>query len=231
MRHDFGAEVEARIRATVHADPDKVRKAALAATPPQEPAPKHPSDLVPLKSLDPSIKVDTIYATTRNFMGIPIYEKAGAYMQRDAAHAVARASQALHKYGYGLWVTDAYRPWYATKMFWDATPPEDHNFVADPAHGSRHNRGCAVDLTLYDLKTGKPVEMTGRIDEMSARSIANYPGGTTRQRWFSALLKREMEAQGFTVYTDEWWHFDYKDWALYPIGTATYTDLDAGRAH
>jgi zinc D-Ala-D-Ala dipeptidase len=230
-RHDFGAEVEARIHAAVHADPDRVRKAALAATPPKEPAPKRASDLVPLKSLDSSIKVDTIYATTRNFMGIPIYEKAGAYMQRDAAEAVARASKALQKYGYGLWVTDAYRPWYATKMFWDATPPEDHNFVADPAHGSRHNRGCAVDLTLYDLKTGKPVEMTGRIDEMSARSVADYPGGTSRQRWFRALLKREMEAQGFTVYTDEWWHFDYKDWADYAVGTATYTDLDAGRAH
>ncbi|HWE47362.1 MAG TPA: M15 family metallopeptidase [Caulobacteraceae bacterium] len=230
-RHDFGAEVEARIHAAVHADPDKVRKAAMAATAPVDPHPKRASDLAPLKSLDPSIKVDTIYATTRNFMGIPIYEKGGAYMQRDAAQAVARASQELHKYGYGLWVTDAYRPWYATKMFWDATPPEDHNFVADPAHGSRHNRGCAVDLTLYDLKTGKPVEMTGRIDEMSARSIADYDGGTTRQRWLRALLKREMEAQGFTVYTDEWWHFDYKDWADYAVGTATYTDLDAGKAH
>jgi D-alanyl-D-alanine dipeptidase len=230
-RRDVGAEVEARIHAAVHADPDKVRKAALAATPPTEPTPRRASDLVPLTGLDPTIKVDTIYATTRNFMGIPIYEKAGAYMQRPAAEAVARASKALHRYGYGLWVTDAYRPWYATKMFWDATPPEDHNFVADPALGSRHNRGCAVDLTLYDLKTGKPVEMTGRIDEMSARSIANYDGGTTRQRWLRALLRREMEAQGFTVYTDEWWHFDYKDWPDYAIGTATYTDLDAGRAH
>ncbi len=230
-RHDFGAEVEARIHAEVHADLDRVRKAALAATPPTEPAPRHASDLVPLKSIDPTIHVDTIYASTRNFMGIPIYERAGAYMQRPAAEGVARASKALHRYGYGLLVTDAYRPWYATKMFWDATPPEDHNFVADPSQGSRHNRGCAVDLTLYDLKTGKPVEMTGRIDEMSARSIANYPGGTTRQRWFRALLRQAMEAQGFSVYPDEWWHFDYKDWPDYNIGTATYTDLDTGRAH
>ena len=231
IRHDFGAEVEARIHAEVHADPDKVRKAALAATPPKEPAPKRASELVPLTSLDPTIHVDTIYASTRNFMGIPIYERAGAYVQRPAAEAVARASKALHKFGYGLLVTDAYRPWYATKMFWDATPPEDHNFVADPSQGSRHNRGCAVDLTLYDLKTSKPVEMTGRIDEMSARSIADYPGGTTRQRWFRALLRQAMEAQDFNVYPDEWWHFDYKDWADYGIGTATYTDLDAGRSH
>ena len=70
-----------------------------------------------------------------------------------------------------------------------------------------------------------------RVREMSARSIANYPGGTTRQRWFRALLRQAMETQGFSVYPDEWWHFDYKDWADYSIGTATYTDLDAGRAH
>jgi D-alanyl-D-alanine dipeptidase len=230
-RHDFGEEVQAGIRASVHADPDKVRAAALAAKPPVEPTPKRPSDLVSVPALDPDIHFRTIYATTDNFMGIPIYERAGAYMQRPAAEALVRAAEALKSQGYGLYITDAYRPWYATKMFWDATPPEDHNFVADPSQGSRHNRGCAVDLTLYDLKTGKPVEMTGRIDEMSARSFANYPGGTSRQRWFRALLRREMEKQGFAVYSDEWWHFDYKDWPDYGIGTATYTELAAGKAH
>ena len=56
------------------------------------------------------------------------------------------------KQGYGLLIFDAYRPWYVTKIFWDATPPDKHQFVADPAQGSRHNRGCAVDLTLYDLR-------------------------------------------------------------------------------
>lgn len=230
-RHDFGAEVEAKIHAAVHADPDKVRAAAMAAHPPAEPTPARTSDLVSVPGLDPDIHFRTIYATTDNFMGIPIYERQGAYMQRPAAEALVRVAETLKPLGYGLYITDAYRPWYATKMFWDATPPEDHNFVADPSEGSRHNRGCAVDLTLYDLKSGKPVEMTGRIDEMSARSFADYPGGTTRQRWFRALLRREMEKQGFAVYSDEWWHFDYKDWRDYGIGTATYTELAEGKAH
>ncbi len=230
-RHDFGAEVEARIHAAVHADPNKVRAAALAAKPPAEPAPKRASDLVSVPALDPAIHFRTIYATRDNFMGIPIYERPGAYMQRPAAEALVKVATALKPLGYGLYITDAYRPWFATKMFWDATPPEDHNFVADPQQGSHHNRGCAVDLTLYDLKTGKPVEMTGRIDEMSARSFADYKGGTSRQRWYRALLRREMEKEGFAVYSDEWWHFDYKDWADYPIGTATYTDLAEGKAH
>jgi D-alanyl-D-alanine dipeptidase len=229
-RHDFGAEVEARIHAAVRADPGKLRAAALAASPPYEPPSKRASDLVSLPVVDPTIHLHTLYAGTDNFLGVPIYERAGAYMQRPAAEALARASTTLRSYGYGLLVTDAYRPWFATKMFWDATPPEDHNFVADPAQGSRHNRGCAVDLTLYDLKTGQPVEMTGRVDEMSARSFAHYAGGTTRQRWLRDLLRQAMEAEGFTFYPDEWWHFDYKDWTDYPIGTATYTALAAGAA-
>jgi len=73
-------------------------------------------------------------------------------------------------------------------------------FVADPAQGSRHNRGCAVDLTLYDLATGKPIEMPGTYDEMSPRSFPNYPGGTSLQRWHRDLLRRAMESEGFAVY-------------------------------
>ena len=86
-----------------------------------------------------------------------------------AAEALVRVQAALRKHGYGLLIHDAYRPWYVTAMFWDATPPESRMFVADPAQGSRHNRGGAVDLTLYDLATGRPVEMPGRYDEMSDR--------------------------------------------------------------
>jgi D-alanyl-D-alanine dipeptidase len=102
-------------------------------------------------------------------------------------------------------------------MFWDGTPPDKRIFVADPSQGSRHNRGCAVDLTLYDLKTGKPAEMVGLYDEMSERSYPDYPGGTSLARWHRLQLRRAMEAEGFTVYDFEWWHFDYKDWAKYPI--------------
>lgn len=224
-RHDFGAEVVAAIQAKVKADPAAVRAAALAATPPQEPTPRRPSDLVDLTTVDPGIKLDIRYATANNFMGFPLYERAAAYLQRPAAEALGRAQTALAAQGYGLLIHDAYRPWFVTKMFWDATPPEDHIFVADPAQGSRHNRGCAVDLTLYELKTGKPVEMTGRYDEMSTRSYADFPGGTSRQRALRAILRTAMEAQGFTVYPQEWWHFDYKDYASYGIGTVTFTEL------
>jgi D-alanyl-D-alanine dipeptidase len=122
-------------------------------------------------------------------------------------------------------IYDAYRPWYVTKIFWDATPEDKKIFVANPAQGSRHNRGAAVDLTLYNLNTRRPVQVVGGYDEMSSRSNVNYFGGTSLQRWHRDLLRDAMEEQGFTVYLHEWWHFDYKDWKMYPIMNLTFEQI------
>ena len=224
---DIGRDVVEKIRAGVKADTGQLRASALAATPPAEPPAKRAFDLVDLLTVDPTIKLDIRYAGTNNFIGFPLYERPAAYLQRPAAEALGRVQRSLAANGYGLLIHDGYRPWFVTKMFWDATPESAHMFVADPTQGSRHNRGCAVDLTLYELKSGNAVEMTGRYDEMSPRSYADYVGGTSRQRWFRELLRGEMEAQGFTVYPEEWWHFDYKDWSDYAIGTATFSQLGA----
>ncbi len=223
-RHDFGAEVVAAIQAKVRADSASVRAEALAASPPVETG-KRLAELVDLTTVDPRIRLDIRYATSNNFMGFPLYERAGAWMQRPAAEALGRAQKALAAQGYGLLIHDAYRPWFVTKMFWEATPPDSRIFVADPAEGSKHNRGCAVDLSLYDLKTGKPVVMTSRYDEMSTRSYADFVGGTSRQRALRGILRTAMEAEGFTVYPQEWWHFDYREWTAYGIGTVTFTEL------
>jgi len=112
-----------------------------------------------------------------------------------------------------------------TKTFWEATPPSDRWMVANPANGSRHNRGCAVDLTIYDLRTGKPIDMGGTYDEATKRSYPDYPVTTDLQRWRRELLRRVMEDEGFTRNIDEWWHFDYKDWRLYPILNQAFADL------
>jgi D-alanyl-D-alanine dipeptidase len=200
---------------------------AEAATqqPPAESGTFRPPDLVELVKVDPSIKLDIRYATTNNFLAAAFYSQARAFLQRPAAEAVARASAALHKSGYGLLVHDGYRPWYVTKAFWDATPNDKKWLVANPASGSKHNRGCAVDLTLYDLATGKVVEMPSTYDESTQRAYAFYPGGTDLQRWHRALLRRAMEAEGFTVNPTEWWHFDYKDWKDYAIGNIRFEQI------
>lgn len=203
----------------------QLRAEALASIPPREAGTFKKPDLVELTSLDPTIKLDIRYATDRNFLASPVYLQARAFMQRPAAEAVARASQRLHAMGYGLLIHDAYRPWYVTKMFWDGTPEDKHIFVANPAEGSRHNRGCAVDLTLYDLKTGAPIQMTGGYDEMSERSYPFYPGGTSIERWHRDLLRRTMENEGFSVFEYEWWHFDFHDWQSYPILNLTFEQL------
>ena len=122
-------------------------------------------------------------------------------------------------------VFDGYRPWAVTKIFWDTTPPEKRQFVANPAQGSRHNRGCAVDLSLYDLKTGKEVQMPGEYDEMTERSYPNYTGGTAEQRRARDVLRAAMEADGFRVFDVEWWHFDFKDWREYPILNISFDQI------
>jgi D-alanyl-D-alanine dipeptidase len=203
----------------------ELRAEALAATPPREAGEFRRPDLVDLGGLDPRIKLDIRYATRDNFLSTPVYPSARAFLQRPAAEALLRAQHDLAGQGYGLLIFDAYRPWYVTKIFWDATPPDKHEFVADPAQGSRHNRGCAVDLTLYDLKTGREIEMTGVYDEMSERSYPSYTGGTAEQRRHRDLLRAAMEKQGFTVYETEWWHFDYRDWRQYGIENVPFEKI------
>jgi CubicO group peptidase (beta-lactamase class C family)/D-alanyl-D-alanine dipeptidase len=202
-------------------------KEALAATPPKETGKFRESDLVELTALDPTIKLDIRYATTNNFLNTIFYSQPRAFMQRTAAEALVRAHRKLRKLGYGLLIHDAYRPWYVTQVFWDAMPDDKKIFVADPAQGSRHNRGAAVDLTLYDLNTGKPVQMVATYDEPSDRSYPDYPGGTSLQRWHRTLLRERMEAEGFTVYEAEWWHFDYVNWRQYPIVNLPFDQIDA----
>jgi D-alanyl-D-alanine dipeptidase len=175
-------------------------------------------ELLDLRALGPTLRLDVRYATANNFLGTPVYPAAVAKLQVPAAHALERVRTKLAAQGLGLLVYDAYRPWYVTKVFFDATPPAMRHFVADPAHGSRHNRGCAVDLTLYDLSTGEVVEMPSGYDEFTPRAYPDYPGGTSRQRHFRELLRRAMEDEGFAVYEYEWWHFDYHAWREFGIG-------------
>jgi len=227
--HELGIDQQTYVRADgegdsahfSHVNPARpvteLREEALKMTPPTEAGPFRDVDLVDLAALDTAIHLDIRYAHHDNFLSTPVYTQARALLQRPAAEALTRVLHKLRPLGYGLLIHDAYRPWYVTKIFWDATPPEGKIFVANPQKGSKHNRGCAVDLTLYDLQTGKPVEMPGLYDEMSPRSFPNFPGGTSLQRWHRDLLRRAMESEGYTVNEDEWWHFDYKDWKAYPI--------------
>ncbi len=187
-----------------------------------------PADLVELVKLYPTLRLDIRYATTNNFMHRPVYHQARAFLQRPAAEGLVRANESLRSRGYGLLVFDGYRPWSVTKAFWNSATQEqrDVGFVANPLAGSKHNRGCAVDLTLFELATGEEVTMPSAYDEFSERAFPTYPGGSPESRSLRDLLRSAMEAQGFTVLKEEWWHFDYKDWREYKILNVSFEAIE-----
>ena len=193
--------------------------------PPKDPKATRTADLVELVKLDPTIKLDIRYAASNNFLGKPVYKEARAFLQRPAAEALLAAHKDLARSGYGLMIHDGYRPWAITKLFWDMTTGFQREFVADPKTGSKHNRGCAVDLTMYDLATGTVVEMPGGYDEMTPRSYPDYPGGPPEASAKRDLLRKAMESHGFTVESNEWWHFNYQDWTLYPILDIAFSEI------
>jgi D-alanyl-D-alanine dipeptidase len=199
-----------------------------AEGPPHEAGSFRKADLVELVSLDPTLRLDIRYATPRNFTGRPVYAEARAFLQRPAAEALVRAHRALEAKGYGLLIFDGYRPWSVTRLFWEVTPPDKRAFVADPSKGSKHNRGCAVDLSLFLRSDGREVEMPSPYDEMSERASPSYAGGTQAQRATRDLLRAIMERQGFGVEPNEWWHFNYKDWRHYTILDMPFDAIGSG---
>lgn len=197
------------------------------STPPKEPGPFRDPDFAEVIQLDPHIRPDIRYATANNFTGHTLYSQPKAFLQKPAAVALARANQALLAQGYGILVYDAYRPWSVTQALWDSASEDERRvgFVADPKTGSKHNRGCAVDVGLYDAKTGVEVDMPSGYDEFSERAHPDYTGGTPEARRTRDLLRQAMEAQGYSVDQNEWWHFNYKDWRAYPLLDLSFEEL------
>jgi D-alanyl-D-alanine dipeptidase len=202
-----------------------VGPAVAQSGPPSDPKATRKPDLVELIRLDPTIKLDIRYAGTSNFVGKAVYPEARAFLQRPAAEALAAAHRELAQHGYGLLIHDGYRPWSITKVFWEVTPPALREFVADPATGSKHNRGAAVDLTLYDLALGAAVTMPSAYDEFSRRAYPDYRGGPPDARGRRDLLRAVMERHGFTVEPNEWWHFNFKDWQEYQIADIPFSSI------
>lgn len=198
--------------------------AAFAQNRPLQEPNKREADLLELVKLDKTIKLDIRYARTDNFVGKVVYPQARAFLQRPAAEAVVRVHKQLKKQGLGIVIFDGYRPWTITKLFWEVTPDAQRKYVANPKTGSKHNRGCAVDLSIYDLKTGRLLPMPSDFDEFTTRASPDYKGGTKEETQNRDLLRKLMEAEGFTVNANEWWHFDYKDWQSYAIYDISFDD-------
>lgn len=226
-RHFLGPEGGESFRITPRRPVEELRREAAAATPPAETGDFAIPDWVDAEKTVPRTRLDIRYATADNFVGASFYPAARAFLQRPVTEALVRAAHRFEMEGLGLIIHDAYRPWSVTKMFWDATPDHQREFVANPEKGSRHNRGTAVDVSLYDLATGKPVPFPSGYDEFSPRAAADYDGGCGLERWYRDLLRCVLEAEGFKVYEAEWWHFDYQSPMPYPISNVPFEALDA----
>ncbi len=173
------------------------------------------NQLVEIKKAIPNIALDIRYATRNNFMNQVMYKEARAFARKPVVAQLKRVQSALNKKGYGLKIFDGYRPYTVTQAFYKKA--KHKNFVANPKKGSKHNRGCAIDLTLIDLKTGKEVQMPTPYDSFAPEaspSYSNLPPAVIKNR---ALLITTMQSYGFRVLSNEWWHFDFIGWKKYPL--------------
>jgi len=170
--------------------------------------------LVDIRTVNRNIRLDIRYATANNFLKRKLYSTPKCALRSSVAQKLALVQTDLEKVGLGLKVYDCYRPFSVTKQMWEVLP--DPNYVANPARGSRHNRGAAIDLTLVD-RTGKELEMPTPFDDFTAKAHRDYAGGSAQSRKNRQLLEDAMKKQGFIGITTEWWHFDSEDWQKFAI--------------
>ncbi|MVM31610.1 D-alanyl-D-alanine dipeptidase [Spirosoma sp. HMF4905] len=168
------------------------------------------NELVDMRQILPDAQFDVTYADTTNFLKRKLYPTADVFMRKPAAMAIRQASENLKKQGFGLLLFDGYRPYAITVLFYEEHG--DTTFVADPRKGSKHNRGMAIDLSLFDLKTGKRLSMPSGYDESTPRAYHNYMDSDSASLAHRAILRSAMEKVGFAIFPWEWWHYDFKGW-------------------
>jgi len=180
------------------------------------------SNFVDVESL--GIPIDVRYATTNNFMHEQLYPIAKVYLRAPAARALADVERDLAHEHLGIKVFDGYRPWSVTKKMWDKI--HDPDYVADPAKGSRHNRGAAVDLTLIDLRTGQELAMPTPYDDFTSRAHQDFNDLPPEVIANRAKLRDVMIKHGFEPLPTEWWHFDYAGWQRFGIENVPLPELE-----
>lgn len=191
-------------------------KASLKTAPEKE--------LINLETFIPDIKLDIRYNTTNNFTGERIYNLSRAYARKPVAEALKKAQAEFRKAGVGIKIFDAYRPYKATVRFYEVY--KDTTYVASPYRGSRHNRGCAIDMTIVDLKTGKELQMPTEFDSFKKEAWPTTPVKDPVIKKNRELIISVMERNGFKVNASEWWHFDFIGWKKYEVMDIDYEELE-----
>lgn len=165
--------------------------------------------LVLLQAFVPQIVIELKYSEKNNFTHQVLYENGAAFVRLPTAIALQKVSTELSKIGLGLKVFDAYRPYMITKKMWKVV--HDERYTANPAKGSGHNRGAAVDVTLIKLSTGEELRMPTEFDDFSEKAHHNYNNLPEEVIANRTLLKATMEKYGFVSLSTEWWHYSLPD--------------------
>lgn len=181
------------------------------------------NELLDIKKAIPNITLDIRYATANNFMKQKMYQQARAFARKPVVEALKKIQIELNKKGLGLKIFDGYRPYDITVEFYKKA--SDKNFVANPAKGSKHNRGCAVDLTLINLKTGKELAMPTPYDSFSAAAAANYQSVSPAVKKNRDFLISIMKKHRMNVLENEWWHYDFTGWRSYNLMNIPFEKL------
>ncbi|MBU6153546.1 MAG: M15 family metallopeptidase [Bdellovibrionales bacterium] len=173
--------------------------------------------LLELTEAEHGVKLDVRYAREDNFIGRKVYPSPHVFLLDHVAADLLSVHGELQRHGFGILIFDGYRPWSVTKMFWDLSDSNTRSFLANPSDGSSHNRGCAVDLGLFELSSGAFVKMPSDFDEMNEKAYRDYSGGDSAERERRDLLRRIMERNHFDGIKNEWWHYNHssrKDWPV-----------------
>jgi D-alanyl-D-alanine dipeptidase len=173
--------------------------------------------LVEIKKTVPNITLDIKYATKNNFANVAVYCQARSFARKPVVDSLFKIEQELNEKGLGLKIFDGYRPHAVTVKFWKITPNNKKDYVANPKTGSRHNRGCAVDLTLIDYKTKKELVMPTPYDSFAPEASPTFENISALAKKNRDFLIETMTKYGFKVYKNEWWHFDFVGWENYPL--------------
>lgn len=182
------------------------------------------NELINLEKYIPGIKLDIRYATTNNFTKEKIYNLSRAYARRPVAESLKKAQEAFNKLGFGIKIFDAYRPYAATMKFYEVY--HDTTYVASPYRGSRHNRGCAIDMTIFDLKTGEDLPMPTEYDSFRKEAWPSTPVKDPIIRKNRDLIISVMQKHGFKVNGSEWWHFDFIGWQKFDVMDISFEELE-----
>jgi D-alanyl-D-alanine dipeptidase len=182
------------------------------------------NELINLETFIPGIVLDIRYATTNNFTKEKIYNQPKAFARKPVAEALKKAQAEFNKRGFGIKVFDGYRPYAATVKFYEVY--RDTTYVASPYRGSRHNRGCAIDMTLVDLKTGKELLMPTEYDSFRKEAWPSTPIDDPLIKKNRELIISIMQKHGFKVNSSEWWHFDFVGWQKFDVMDIAFEELE-----